>query len=787
MMHGMNAFCASPPSAAKNHQDRKAEKIKTWLLAPVCVFALLVNSSCKCSPDLEKGNSYSSEWLQAVVSEYLNGKNNLLGTIVRVDVGGKDAFAAAEGFFDLSRKTLLDPRSKFIIASITKLFTAVLVLQLEEKGKVQLHDPLIHYLPPDWTAILGGIKHGGEISVEHALRHRSGLGDSTESDEFWQDLIREPAKKRTALEVLEFVRQKGEPKFKPGTGFDYNNANYLLLGALIEHVTRKSYAMSLRENILNRIGLNNTFLSAGTFGSSRPGIAHGYFRMEDKVYDGQEVNVGWAQAAGGIISNAEDLITFYRALASGKLFERKESYEKMCRLAGGNESYGLGLMVVDDPEIGLYCGHEGSFCNTRSLLAHFPKQQITMVVCHTDADNALLEPGGLMKAVMKSMMNDEQEEAPASAGEVNDILADRGDVVENSDVPARGSWDFAPKEVWSISRLDARPLAKTVHVHVGRAGEIFLLDRESAEISVLDRKGNLLFSFGGEGEGAQLEYPSELYVTPDRINVLDLGNRGGKIKMFDKKGNWQNSFKLEAEISPRIFISGDQYVAVRSGSDIDNRQAYEKIELLSLKRKGGTVMGKIAAEGKLIVSANVLRGRVHVMMDDIEIFPRLIIHLDQNKLFLGKSDRYLIKKTDLRGKGELAFAIKGRKRKSLPPHYAEGRVAGIGLVGGREMPREMKEQLLAGIPDQQVFFTKIATDEQGLVYVFAPDIGNSGKKEIDIFSPEGKYLYHAVIEFPAGLQGLGPLAFQGEHLYVLLKAENEEIRLAKYSIRKPGL
>ncbi len=103
------------------------------------------------------------------------------------------------------------------------------------------------------------------------------------------------------------------------------------------------------------------------------------------------------------------------------------------------------------------------------------------------------------------------------------------------------------------------------------------------------------------------------------------------------------------------------------------------------------------------------------------------------------------------------------------------------------MPREMKEQLLAGIPDQQVFFTKIATDEQGLVYVFIPDIGNSGKKEIDIFSPEGKYLYHAVIEFPAGLRGLGPLALQGEHLYVLLKTENEGIRLAKYIIRKPVL
>ena len=97
----------------------------------------------------------------------------------------------------------------------------------------------------------------------------------------------------------------------------------------------------------------------------------------------------------------------------------------------------------------------------------------------------------------------------------------------------------------------------------------------------------------------------------------------------------------------------------------------------------------------------------------------------------------------------------------------------------------MKEKFVAQFPDRHTYYTKITTDEEGLIYVFVPDIMDLGKQEIDIFSPEGKYLYHAVIVLPDGLEKIKPFVFKGEHLFALVKSEEGVQKLVKYNIRRP--
>jgi D-alanyl-D-alanine carboxypeptidase len=138
------------------------------------------------------------------------------------------------------------------------------------------------------------------------------------------------------LDIVRMVQQTGEPEFTPGKSYDYSSVNYILLGGLIEQVSGLSYRQSLQNNILERIGLENTFLVEKTFGSFDGTIARGYTAVGEVSYDGQEVNVEWAHAAGGIISTAGDLITFYRALASGELFDDAGTYQQMCQLVGHN-------------------------------------------------------------------------------------------------------------------------------------------------------------------------------------------------------------------------------------------------------------------------------------------------------------------------------------------------------------------------------------------------------------------------------------------------------------------
>ena len=300
----------------------------------ICIFLIFFYHNCY--------DQYSSELLQTTLDEYLKDKTNVLGTIVKVNISGTESYEAASGFIDSSKTKPINSDTKFNIASITKVFTSVLVHQYIEKGQGNLKDPIFNYLPADWSALLCNIEYGREITVEHTLSHRSGIADITEFEELREFLISDSSKRLKPLDALEWVQQKGVPKFKPGDNFDYCNINYILLGALIENVSGNSYLLTLQENILDRIGLESTFLAGETIGSSNMEIAHSYLQNDDKLYDGHNISLEWGMAAGGIISNADNLIKFYEALVSGKLFDRKETYEQMSKLVDHNESYGKG-------------------------------------------------------------------------------------------------------------------------------------------------------------------------------------------------------------------------------------------------------------------------------------------------------------------------------------------------------------------------------------------------------------------------------------------------------------
>ncbi len=761
--------------------------ISIFLILNIAI-ALLSHFGCRNSRNPDQKIQYSSTQLQDVVDHFLDNRNDVLGTIARVDIQNNGSYVAARGYFDRSRQTSIKANDSFIIGSITKVFTAVLVLQLVEKEKVKLEAPLISYLPDDWAAVLGKIEYGEDITVEHALGHRSGIDDVTGNQEFWLDLLADSTGKWTALEMLRQVREKGKAQFAPGKGFDYCNTNYLLLGAVIQSVSGQSYRISLQNKIFERIGLNNTFLSEGTFGSGKGGIAHGYYSFDDRYYDGQDFSAEWALPEGGIISTAGDLIKFYKSLKSGLLFDSKDTYGQMIQLVGNNESYGLGLEVVHDPELGLYYFHGGNFCNTRAILAYFPENDITIAVCQTfDGGRSRTQPSDLMKSIIRDIAKLEPDaDYEEESGNVGPFILDSlSNVIENEDVPLRGVWDFKLKEVWSFGGTDSYSLVMPGNLVVDDEGHIYLLARESGEISILNPDGQKLFSFGGSGDGPLFQYASELFVTSDNINVLDLRDKGTKLKTFDIEGNFLRQLDLDKSIYPRIIIDDDRYIAIRSQFSPEKRPDNERLELLSLNGNEDFLLTMFTAEEKLIASADVALGRCHIMFDDIEIFPSLIAHLDKNRLLLGRSDRYLIKKVDLSGKEELTFAIIGRQRKPLPPNYGENQIAKRGVMCGQEMPIEIKKQLVEVYPDQQVFFTQITTDEKGLIYVFVPDVIHMEKQEVDIFSPGGEYLYKAVIELPDGDKRIKPFLIKNGYLCALIKNEEGDKEIKKYEINMP--
>jgi len=169
-----------------------------------------------------------------------------LGAAVLVMVDGKPVLRKGYGMADVKKGVKVTPDMIFRIASITKQFTAVAVLQLVQAGKVSLTDPISKYVPEFDT-------RGKTITIENLLTHTSGLFNVTALDDFDSQITRD----FKPIEVANLIA--GKPlEFEPGSQFKYSNTNYILLGMLIEKVTGRTYAENLEKSIAKPLGLTDT-------------------------------------------------------------------------------------------------------------------------------------------------------------------------------------------------------------------------------------------------------------------------------------------------------------------------------------------------------------------------------------------------------------------------------------------------------------------------------------------------------------------------------------------------
>jgi D-alanyl-D-alanine carboxypeptidase len=234
---------------------------------------------------------------------------------------------------------------RFRIASVTKTFTATLVLQLAEQGKLRLDDTVERYLP-------GVVPDGRHITIRELLGHRSGLANYTD---FTDWLARADQSTSTRpIDVLRFAASQ-PPVAPPNTGFWYSNTNYIALGLIIERVTGRPFAQQLEQRILQPLGLRDTQLATT--------------RTPADLHD-QGVNPNLSWAAGGIVSNAPDLARFFSALLSGRLLSRGSLAQMKHTIAladGINMADGLGIFSTRLP-CGLAWEHDGGILDYGTLV-----------------------------------------------------------------------------------------------------------------------------------------------------------------------------------------------------------------------------------------------------------------------------------------------------------------------------------------------------------------------------------------------------------------------------------
>ncbi|MFC6595196.1 serine hydrolase domain-containing protein [Kitasatospora paranensis] len=307
------------------------------------------------------------------------------GVIVGVWKPGKPRYVRAFGVADKIDCEPMRTDLNMRIGSETKTFTVTAMLQLVDRGKVGLDDPISRYVD--------GVPDGEHITLRQLAEMRSGLFPYTKDADFQHLLTTQPHRQWAPEELLRIAFEHAN-QFPPGTQFDYSNTNTVLLGLVVEKVTHRPLQVAIRDLITRPSGLDHTFLpKAAEFPQPH---AHGYtdFTPDGTVADATDFNPSWAWAAGAMISDLDDLRSWAVNVATGRLLTPHTQQERLDAQPTGapGDFYGLGIDINHG-----WIGHAGSLPGYQSLTVYLPASKATMVILlNTDISSNGENPSTLL-------------------------------------------------------------------------------------------------------------------------------------------------------------------------------------------------------------------------------------------------------------------------------------------------------------------------------------------------------------------------------------------------------
>jgi D-alanyl-D-alanine carboxypeptidase len=292
------------------------------------------------------------------------------GVAIIITDDGRTVYARGRGLANVEARTPVSPHTVFRMGSITKQFTAAVILQLAAEGRLSLDDPLSRFLP-DYPA------PGSDATVRQLLNHTVGVQSYT-GIPGW---MREENTNRayTTAEMIAQFRDLPAPS-RPGEAYAYNNSGYVLLGAIIETVTGMPWHQAVEERIARPLGLATIRYGVGE--DRMPNMAAGYTADEQGVHPSQRIHMSVPHAAGALIGSVEDLARWAQALHHGRVVD-PANYAQMVgptRLSNGESvPYGFGL-APDEVRGRPAVGHGGGIFGFSTFSLYIPSEDIFIAV-----------------------------------------------------------------------------------------------------------------------------------------------------------------------------------------------------------------------------------------------------------------------------------------------------------------------------------------------------------------------------------------------------------------------
>jgi D-alanyl-D-alanine carboxypeptidase len=269
---------------------------------------------------------------------------------------GKEVYRTSYGYADVEQKIKANEKVRYRIGSVSKTFTAAIILQMADEGKLNLEDKLSKYFPQ--------VPNSSAISIEQLLMHRSGIQNFTNTPDY-AEWMQKPIKKQTLVNKI----CSYEPGFKPGENFEYSNSNYVLLSYIAEKIDGKTFAEILQGRIAKPLALKDTY-----YGKQKKNKVEAKSYVKVKNWELATVtDFTVPVGAGAIVSTPTDLNVFLSNLLNGKVI----SAQALTSMKKMTDGYGLGIFQMPFHDKFAF-GHNGGIDGFHSMAAHFPDENVSI-------------------------------------------------------------------------------------------------------------------------------------------------------------------------------------------------------------------------------------------------------------------------------------------------------------------------------------------------------------------------------------------------------------------------
>ncbi len=336
------------------------------------VFCLL--SATTLSVQLDAYSKTDSSSIESIMSPYY--KKNFNGVIL-VSQNGKIIYEKANGFADYKNKKALTNNSAFNLASVSKQFTAMAIMILQQQGKLSYDDAITKYLPE---------LSYKNITVKNLVYHTSGLDD-------YLELVEENLDTKKTLTnkdiIALFAKKKSKLLFTPGAKYEYSNTGYAFLASIIEKASGKTFDQFVTENIFKPANMANSFVcNEQNLKSHSNTRVYGYELKKNNYKSDDLTYLDGIVGDGGIYSTVEDLLKWDQALYTEKLV-KKSNLEQGLKSGilnnGKKTNYAFGWEIID----GTTFFHNGSWAGFRTSITRYLDKKIAVIILTNNGNEGL--------------------------------------------------------------------------------------------------------------------------------------------------------------------------------------------------------------------------------------------------------------------------------------------------------------------------------------------------------------------------------------------------------------